>query len=89
MSVRKLFFLIVCIDSTDNDWYDQFNSLGRGKQIMKRDEMRDRSCSVSACTLSSRIISVADNAARTFGALRFWFFGFIFTPLPIRKKRLA
>ena len=56
---------------------------------MKRDEMRNRSCSVSAYTLSRQIISVADNEVRTFSALRFFFFSFIFTPLPICKKRLA
>ena len=56
---------------------------------MKRVKMRDRSCSVSAYTLSSQNISVADNAVRSFSALLIWFFGFTFTPLPIRKKRLA
>ncbi len=30
-----------------------------------------------------------ENAARLFDALYFWFFSFIFTRLPIRKKRLA
>lgn len=32
---------------------------------------------------------VTENAARLFGALRFWFFSFIFTPSPIREKRFA
>ncbi len=33
--------------------------------------------------------TVLENAARLFGALRFWFFSFIFTPSPIREKRLG
>ena len=33
--------------------------------------------------------TVMENAARLFGALRFWFFSFIFTRLPIREKRFA
>ena len=35
------------------------------------------------------IYAAAENAARLFDALYFWFFSFIFTRLPIRKKRLA
>ena len=33
--------------------------------------------------------TAGENAARLFDALYFWFFSFIFTRLPIRKKRLA
>ena len=33
--------------------------------------------------------TVLENAARLFGALRFWFFSFIFTRSPIREKRFA
>ena len=32
---------------------------------------------------------VSDGAARLFDALRFWFFGFIFTSLSVRAERLA
>ena len=32
---------------------------------------------------------VSDGAARLFDALRFWFFSFIFTSLPVRAERLA
>ena len=38
---------------------------------------------------SLKMNTIMENAARLFGALRFWFFSFIFTRLPIRKKRLA
>lgn len=33
--------------------------------------------------------AVMENAARFFVGLFFWFFGFFFTCLPIRKKQLA
>ena len=41
--------------------------------------------SVSSLYLSA----VMENAARFFAGLFFWFFGFSFTCLPIRKKQLA
>ncbi len=41
--------------------------------------------SVSSLYLSA----VMGNAARFFEGLFFWFFGFIFTCSPIRKKQLA
>lgn len=53
-----------------------------------------RSTKLHAYALSVSISSLyrkaaAENAARLFDALYFWFFSFIFTRLPIRKKRLA
>lgn len=35
------------------------------------------------------IFAIRERAARFFDALSFWFFSFIFTPLPICKKRLG
>ena len=39
--------------------------------------------------VSLYLSAVMENAARFFEGLFFWFFGFIFTCLPIRKKQLA
>ena len=39
------------------------------------------------CSVSLYLSAVAENAARFFAGLFFWFFGF--TCLPIRKKQLA
>ena len=59
-----------------------------GKQSMKHDELQALCCSVSDDTLSSQTVSETNDAVRSFSALRFYFFSFSFTPLPIRKKRL-
>ena len=42
------------------------------------------SCALYVSAPSLHISSVVENAARFFDALFFWFFSFIFTPLPIR-----
>ena len=55
---------------------------------MKHDELQALCCSVSDDTLSSQTVSKTNDAVRSFSALRFCFFSFSFTPLPIRKKRL-
>ena len=43
----------------------------------------------SLCSVSLYLSAVMENAARFFAGLFFWFFGFSFTRLPIRKKQLA
>lgn len=48
-----------------------------------------RSGSQRAAALSLYISAVVKNAAYFFDAFSFWFFSFIFTPLPICKKRLG
>lgn len=49
-----------------------------------------RSLNLYSVSLSSLYIYAAmENAARYFSGLFFWFFGFSFTCLPIRKKQLA
>ena len=48
-----------------------------------------RSCALYASVPSLYMYAVMENAARFFSALFFWFFSFIFTCFPIRKKQLA
>lgn len=43
----------------------------------------------SLCSASLYLSAVMENAARFFVGLFFWFFGFSFICLPIRKKQLA
>ena len=44
---------------------------------------------INVNSVSLYLSAVMENAARFFEGLFFWFFGFIFTCLPIRKKQLA
>ena len=68
----------------DGTVFDVIMSLKMSRR--ERTGMKQRS---NLYSVSLYLSAVTENAARFFEGLFFWFFGFSFTCLPIRKKQLA